>query len=253
MTTIPMRGPYEGMLQILKFNWRLYLATAVGAGAALLALPLLPPAGRAVLLLAVAPALFWLASSLAVSHYVYDCFPLYDLDWIARSLARTPRWWVNIHSGLDETSGLLKAVFPDTLGETVDLFDPRTMTEASIRAARKIARPAVPAMPARYDALPFERGALDAVFCLFAAHELRRHEQRVRLFREIARVLAGGGELVLMEHTRDWRNFLAFGPGFLHFFSPHAWRRAIAEAGLAVYSEFSMTPFVRVYILRRKP
>jgi ubiquinone/menaquinone biosynthesis C-methylase UbiE len=99
--------------------------------------------------------------------------------------------------------------------------------------------------------LAFDAESFDAAFCIFAAHELRLHHQRTQLFEEIARILVPGGELVLMEHSRDWRNLLAFGPGFLHFFSRRAWRKAAAGGGLALRAEFSMTPFVQVYILRR--
>ena len=73
----------------------------------------------------------------------------------------------------------------------------------------------------------------------------------MRLFREITRILTPDGELILMEHSRDWRNFLAFGPGFLHFFSKSAWRKAASDAGLTVQTELSMTPFVHAYVLRR--
>jgi SAM-dependent methyltransferase len=218
---------------------------------ALLAIPSLPPLGRAGLLLGAASALFWMASSLLVSHYVYDRFPLYNLNWISSALSHTPRRWVNIHCGLDETSGLLTAIFPQAAGQVVDIFDPRVMTETSIRQARRIKRSTIPAMRARYDNLFLATNSFDAAFCIFSAHELRRHQQRVRLFKEIARVLVPGGELVLMEHSRDWRNLLAFGPGFLHFFSRRAWHKAAYGAGLTLKAEFSMTPFVRVYILRR--
>lgn len=247
----PMRGPWQGVTQILRFNWRMYIATVVGAGVALATWPLLPAAVRVFVLIAVAPAWFWILASLAVSHYVYDMFPLYDLHWMERALTAAPRRWINIHAGWDETSELLQAIFPDAVGEAVDLFDPRVMTEASIRQARRARRAAVPTIAARFDALPFETGTVDTAFVMFAAHELRRRNQRVKFFAEVARVLTSDGECLVMEHARDWWNFLAFGPGFLHFFSQCEWRQVAQQAGLDVKHKFSMTRFVHVFILRR--
>jgi SAM-dependent methyltransferase len=251
MNSTPARKPYQGLVQIWQFNRRSYFGAAMGVGAAMLALPFLHPIWRVALLLAAAPAVFWQASSLIVSHYVYDHFPLYDLNWISRILPRAPRRWINIHCGFDETSGLLAAIFPEAASQVVDIYDPQVMTEASIRLARRLRHCAVPSVAAHYDALPFSTGSFDAAFSIFAAHELRRHDQRVRLFREIARILPPGGDLILMEHSRDLWNFVAFGPGFLHFFSQRAWRKAAFEAGLSLRTEFSMTPFVHVYNLRK--
>src|SRR5580658_7526687 len=56
----PMRGPWQGVAQILHFNWRMYLATLLGTTAVLGAWPLLPAVGRVLVLAAVVPALFWL-------------------------------------------------------------------------------------------------------------------------------------------------------------------------------------------------
>jgi hypothetical protein len=246
----PARGPWQGVTQILQFNRRMYAATVVGGVVAACVWPLLPESGRVTLLLVLAPALFWMAASLAVSHYVYDCFPLYDLHWMERALTAAPRRWINVHAGWDETSGLLQAIFPDAVGEAVDLFDPRVMTEPSIRQARKASRAAIPTTPARFDALPFESGTVDTAFVIFAAHELRRHEQRVKFFGEVARVLSGGGECLVVEHARDRWNFLAFGPGFLHFFPRREWRSVAQQAGFEVTREFSMTRFVHVFVLR---
>jgi SAM-dependent methyltransferase len=251
MNATATRRPWQGVLQILRFNWHSYGATAAVIGVALLSAPFLPRLFRAGLLIAIAPALFWLVSSLLVSHYVYDRFPLYDLNWIPSVLSRMPRRWLNIHCGLDETSGLLAAIFPGAAFDVVDIYDAGVMTEASIRQARRMERGAIAATPAHFDDLPFHSSIFDTAFCIFAAHELRRDRQRATLFLEIARVLIPGGELVLMEHSRDWWNLLAFGPGFLHFFSQHAWRRTAAKAGFAIQTELSMTPFVHVYVLRR--
>jgi SAM-dependent methyltransferase len=218
---------------------------------ALLAAPFLPRLLRVGLLIGVAPALFWMVSSLLVSHFIYDRFPLYDLSWITRALSRVPNRWLNIHCGFDETSRLLADLFPGAAFDVADIFDPRFMTEPSINQARHIGKAAIAATTARFDDFPFSSSAFEAAFCIFAAHELRLARQRATLFLEIARVLTPGGELFLMEHSRDVWNFLAFGPGFLHFFSQSAWRQTAAEAGFLVQSELSRTPFVRVYVLRK--
>jgi SAM-dependent methyltransferase len=251
MNGVRARGRYQGVLQILHFNWRMYLLTAASVSAGVLIWPFLPMVCRAALLIGATPTLFWMTASLAVSHYVYDCFPLYDLHWLERALGRAPRRWINIHSGWDETSELLAGIFPDAVGEAVDIFDPAVMTEISIRQARRANRSAIASMPARYDALPFESATVDTAFVIFAAHELRKADQRERFFREIGRVLTAGGDLVVMEHARDAWNFLAFGPGFLHFFPRRTWRHAALQAGLEVRSEFAMTRFIHVFVMRR--
>jgi hypothetical protein len=54
-----------------------------------------------------------------------------------------------------------------------------------------------------------------------------------------------------VEHLRDWRNFIAFGPGFLHFFSARAWHRSAAAAALTLRRSESLTPFVRLFVFGR--
>jgi hypothetical protein len=95
--------------------------------------------------------------------------------------------------------------------------------------------------------------AVDAAFLLLSAHELRQHASRVAFLRELHRILTTDGRVVMAEHLRDLPNFLAFGPGFLHFHSRRTWRRAAVEAGLEIEREFRITPFVAVFIVRRSP
>jgi hypothetical protein len=84
-----------------------------------------------------------------------------------------------------------------------------------------------------------------------SAHELRSDESRCALFAELRRVLGPAGRVVIAEHLRDWANLLAFGPGFLHFHSRRAWLRCFSRHRFDVHREFSITPFVRVFVLRR--
>jgi len=237
------RTPYQGALQILRFNRRFYAA----AGAMLLAMPLTPAALR----WAILPAILWSCSSLAVSHYIYDRYPLYRLAWLPRNLSARPRRWLHLHAGLDEIGAMLPSVFPAAEGCIADFFDPAEMTEPSIHAARALA--AAPASRMDWRSLPFAARSFDAVFLVFAAHELRRAASRDRLFIEAARVLEPGGELVLVEHLRDWPNFLAFGPGFLHFFTARAWCRSAAAAGLELRRSESLTPFVKLFVFGKVP
>jgi len=191
----------------------------------------------------------WTFMSLAVSHWVYDRSGICEWQWIAATLGRKPERWVNIHAGFDESSPALHRMFPDTQGITADIFDAGEMTEPSIAAARARTGDVHGSIAANFRKLPFETGTLDAVFLLFAAHEIRREESRVVFLEEVRRILQANGRIVMAEHLRDWRNFAAFGPGFTHFLSRRTWLAAAWAAGLNVIGEFSMTPFVRVFVL----
>jgi SAM-dependent methyltransferase len=250
--TAPPRGRYAGMLQILAYNRPMFWQTGAACAAAALLLVFLPIPRPLTLVVAlgIALALGWAASALLVSHWVYDLSPLCRWDWLPGLLPAPPRRWASLHAGLDETAGALPRLFPGAEGVVLDVYDPREMTEPSIARARKLALDRA-ATPADFRALPLIDDAQDAIFLIFAAHELRRPESRLALFREVARALAPGGRAVLVEHLRDLPNLLAFGPGFLHFLPRREWLRLAAAAGLAVRAERRITPFVAVLTLEK--
>lgn len=253
MMNAPERGRFQGVLQILRFNWPMY-ATAVGlltAGAlTVLTIPL-SNSIRFVALLAIASAVFWLIVSLAVSHYVYDRAGIYRGAWLSAERPRVPLRYANLHAGLDEFSPVLAALYPGSEAIILDFFDAQRMTEPSIARARKLATDQPLARPADFRSLPLADEELDTAFVIFAAHELREPDSRVQLFRELRRVLKSDGQVVLVEHLRDLANFLAFGPGSFHFHSRATWMRNTVAAGLEVRVEFPLTPFVRVFILEK--
>jgi len=232
------------MIRILRFHWQKYAATLVTVAA----VPLLPPPYRAPAAVAAIPAIFWFAASLLVSWYVYDRGPLAGELWLRRCVTHPPARWLNLHAGLDYASPALAALFPSAEGQTVDIFDPREMTEPSIAQARRIVHAPLDAPAGVWSSLPVAPSSVDAAFVVFAAHELRRPESRERFFCELARVMRPGGEIVVVEHLRDWRNFLAFGPGYLHFLPERAWRTAATAAALRIARTFTITPFVRVFV-----
>lgn len=250
--TAAPRGKLSGVLDILRYNLHFYAASFVMllTIAALLWLRLLPPMVDAALIVAFAFAAFWTLSSLLASYYIYDYAAVTRWNWLPSALPSPPRRWVNIHAGLDESTATLTGFFPDSNSVILDIYDPREMTEPSIARAR-LAHPSL-AIAATLDALPLPGRDRDTVFLLFAAHEIRSPARRTQFFREAARVIAPAGQILLVEHLRDWKNFVAFGPGFLHFFPRTEWLRLAREAGLTLQHEAPLTPFVR-YFLFAKP
>jgi len=248
------RGKYAGVLNIVQYNARFYLGSVCSLVviAILLWLQRLPRVGNALLIAAAMPVAFWTLSSLAASYYVYDHVGVTRWRWLPRQLTFPPRQWLNIHAGLDESTETLKRLFPNAGYSVLDIYDPREMTEPSIARARKAANSVLAtAVACKLDALPLADKQCDTVFLLFAAHEIRQPGRRVEFFRESSRVLCNSGQLVLVEHLRDWKNFAAFGPGFLHFHSRNEWLRVAEAAGLTIEAEASLTPLVRCFVMHQ--
>ena len=238
---------------IIRFNWPYYAAAGLALAVVpsiLAELPLpawMRIAGYASVVLMAA----WLVTSIVVSWIVYDRSRLMDWDWVLQALGFSPRSWITLHAGYDESSAALTRLFPDASGRVFDIYDAREMTEGSIAVARRRAHSGVPAEAADFRHLPLPRGTIDVAMLLLSAHELRSDESRSALFAELRRVLGPAGRVVVAEHLRDWANFLAFGPGFLHFHSRRVWLRSFSQHRFDVHREFSITPFVRIFVLRR--
>ena len=250
------RGPWTGVLTILRFNWPWFLgALLVASGAAFTLATGTPNWWLGALAWAALAGSTWLVlGSLLASHWIYDRSDLYRFGWLARVVSpqrekdrdRTQRF-VFCHSGFDECSAALAAALPGGW-QILDHFTEARMTEPSIRRAQRESR-TIGAVPAPPDAWPVEAATVDTVFAILAIHELRSHELRSAWFAEARRCLAPTGTVVLIEHLRGLPNLCAFGPGFLHFHSRATWSRAWRAAGLTCRDEFPITPFVRAFVL----
>lgn len=250
--SVPTRGRWQGMLTILRFNWPFYAAAGVlfFLSIAGLCLPA-PPLMKLACGLAATASGYFLLISLGVSHLVYDRSDLYRWKWLDRALAGAAvDDIVFCHSGFDETSESLRArLHPAGDWIVLDHFDAAHMTEPSIRRARHRFPPTAETVAARYDQWPVESGSIDIVFALLAIHEFRSEPERTAWFAEARRCLKPGGRIVMAEHVRDPANFIAFGPGFLHFHSPASWQRCWTAAGFRAADSFRITPWVRIFVL----
>lgn len=248
-----MRKPYEGMLNILLFNWPLYavallIALACTSTVVIFALPVWL---IILLLMGVGGAVYFLVVSLAVSHFIYDRSPLYRWTWIKSQFVKIPERIVNIHAGFDESSGAIHVLFPQAMLEILDFYDPERMTEPSIARARRLRPARLTSRAIDAETIPLANESCDAVFLLFAAHEIRNAQERLGFFREVSRIVSPDGTVLLVEHRRNLVNFLAFGPGFLHFYPQAEWLRLAAECNMLVADNYTMTPFVGVMVLKK--
>ena len=243
----------RGLWQIVRFNWPFYAAgVATFATLELAGLRLRDGSLWRICLMTVTTfTAIWFAGSLLASWIVYDWSPLGRWEWIVKALGFRPATWINIHAGLDESTPFVRDLLAPSHGRAFDIFDPGEMSEPSIVRARRLCPPAVRPERVDFHNLPAADESIDAAFLLLSAHELRTEAARGSLFSELHRVLSQSGRVVVAEHLRNWANFAAFGPGFLHFFSRLTWARCFASASFVVDREFSITPFIRVFVLRR--
>lgn len=244
------RKPFQGIGNILRFNWHFYAWVLVVLVILHFVKRFGTPAIHPALGLAEGLILLTTVVSLAVSTYVYDLSGLYRLDWLAIDVKGGDRL-VNVHAGFDETSFLLAKKYPQALLGVLDFYNPKKHTEVSIRRARK-AYPAYPGTTAvSTTAVPLPAQSVDVVFCILSAHEIRDNKERSVFFQQWERALNDDGRIVVVEHLRDGPNFLAYSIGAFHFHSAAVWKQTFSSAGLHIERQQKLTPLITVYYLQK--
>jgi SAM-dependent methyltransferase len=188
---------------------------------------------------------------LIVSAWVYDLSHYYDLNWLNAIIRHTDiRQMVNINAGFDETSFILKNKIPDAHLKVFDFYNAKQHTEAAIIRARKVSLVYPGTMQISTENIPLDTATVDIIFLLSAAHEIRSQREKIIFLKECRRICKSGGQVIMVEHLRDFPNFLAFSIGFGHFFSRNTWRKAFHEAGFTFFKETKFTPFMSVFDCR---
>lgn len=242
------RRPFQGVWTIIRFNWHLH-AIALAAITILFtgAVYLSGFAALFCAVLAMWSVLSVLLSLLATWH-AYDASGLYHPPWLAPELEHA-RSAANIHAGFDETTAILKSAFPEIDWRIFDFYDPAKHTEISIRRARSAHPPSPDTVPTRTDHLPLADASLDRALLILAAHEIRDHDERVTFFRELRRVLAPGGRVIVTEHLRDLANIAAYSIGAWHFHPRAEWLATFQAAGFLVAREFRNNLLMTTFVL----
>jgi SAM-dependent methyltransferase len=246
-----IRKPYQGVINIVRFNWHFYVISAISV---LLLLFGSAHAGKLMFWPCIILATGIVTSSsisLFVSYYVYDQSGLYDFSWLQQFNKSRTRDVVNIHAGFDETSSILKNNFPDATFQVFDFYDPARHTEVSIERARRAYPPYKGTVRITPSELPVIENSVDMIFNILALHEVRDREERIHFLKEQVRALGHDGRIVLVEHLRDVPNFLAYNIGFFHFLSSGEWRYNFQQAGLGIADKLKITSFITVFILRK--
>lgn len=242
---------YSGVLKIVRFNWPWYLMAVAVTFSIVLCFyfGLLSGPWTAIIVAGLIVANIWLVASLVVSHYIYDRSGIHQGAWLDRINAAAVGHVGIFHAGHDEASKAVALRLPSAEVQVFDFYDAGRNGAGSLERARAVAPRRDLAI--NVDRIPLSSGTLDLGLLVFAAHEIRDDNQRAILFRELSRVLAPAGQLIVVEHLRDVWNFLAYGPGAFHFLSRQTWRRCFADGGVEISREISCTPFVRVFELRK--
>lgn len=242
-----MRKPFQGILNIIRFNWHFYLLALIGLGFLLSIESLIPDPLNLFIWIGSFITLAGIMVSLLVSFYIYDLSGLYAFKWI--KAAGNERLIVNIHAGFDESSEGLQQIFKTAELKVFDFYNPKVHTEVSIKRARKAYPPFPGTLSIETASIPLKNGSANKMFVIFSAHEIRNEQERVAFFKELKRCLKPGGEIMVAEHLRDPLNFLAYNIGFLHFYSLTTWLGVFKKSDLKLHSTQKLTPFITLFTL----
>lgn len=244
----PKRKKFQGVLNILSFN-RHYYVLGLLILTILLTTKFFIEWPDIFYWLTIAAFLYGFFMPLIVSAYVYDFSGFYKFNWLKQVVSNKEKTKliVNINAGFDETSFIIKSRFPQSDLRVFDFYNEKQHTEPAIKRARKVSLVYPNTQQIVSYSIPLKTHSADIVFLLSAVHEIRSHEEKIQFLTECHRICKPDGKVIMVEHLRDFPNFLAFSVGFTHFFSRYTWKKAFEKAGFSTFQEIKFTPFMSIF------
>jgi ubiquinone/menaquinone biosynthesis C-methylase UbiE len=246
-----IRSPYQGVWNIIRFNWHYFVLTSAGLCLICLGALFFAPPWPILILVASFGVFLSMLLSLIISHFIYDRSSLYELQWFSQVVVRTSPQILNLHAGFDEITDKIIDRCPDAGVTIADFYNSEAHPEVSIKRARRAYPPHPSTIQVQTHQLPFYDKQFDYCCIFLAAHEIRNDLERTQFFREINRVTQNNGSIMVTEHLRDWPNFFAYTVGYLHFHSHSTWLDAFIQADLFLEQEIKITPFISTFILKK--
>ncbi len=242
------RRKFQGVLNILSFNRHFYFA-GLGVLALLIASRWFFEWPAILFWVIIVAFLYGLIMPLIVSAYVYDFSGYYNFHWLPKIIrdSEDPHLIVNINAGFDETSFIIKDRFPGADLKVFDFYNASKHTEPAIKRARKVSLVYPDTQQIASSAIPLPDHSADFIFLLSTVHEIRSQPEKIQFLHECHRLCKPGGQVIMVEHLRDFPNFLAFSVGFAHFFSRATWKNAFEKAGFSSFQETKFTPFMSIF------
>ena len=102
-----IRKPFQGLTNIVRFNWHFYIIALSLIAILFFIQPLVASSIGSFILILILLAVTGILTSLVVSFYIYDESDLYNFSWLHSLNILPSAQLVNINAGFDETSILL--------------------------------------------------------------------------------------------------------------------------------------------------
>lgn len=242
------RRKFQGVLNILSFNRHFYVI-GLSVLALIFASHLVFQWNDALFWVVIGSFVYGFIMPLIVSAYVYDFSGYYHFNWLKKHFTNfnAPLKILNINAGFDETSFSIQHHFPNADINVFDFYNPQQHTEPAIVRARKVSVVFPNTQVIKTNHIPLSDKSIDVIFLLSAAHEIRSKEEKIQFLKECYRVCKPSGQVIMVEHLRDFPNFLAFSVGFTHFFSKAVWKKSFLNAGFTFFEETKFTPFMSIF------
>ncbi len=184
--------------------------------------------------------------SLFASYYIYDHSPLYSFSWLRAHLPNRAKLY-NVIAGYAESGNFLQTAFPGNDITHLDFFEESITVTSSIQIAKGHSE------NIKTDLISYKhwqhKGKADLIIFMQSLHELRTASQKTDCLLQAKQHLQKDGKIVVAEHLCDWKNLFIYGPGAFHFFGYRHYKKVFEKANLQIKESFTITPFVRVFIM----